>query len=310
VAGSWGCLTIPAGAAAAGTPTAVTEIPGQGFSDGRARMFVGTDSGYVLEYSRSSQGTVTLNGQYDLGGLSAIHDLGPVPQTSGIMLGVASGARLSGYRMGSGSPQLLFDLTHPTGSKVKAFRTFEPGDRLLTSSTTELHVAFCDGRSDRVFYTKLPPALLGSLPLNIYLVPPAFELPSGGALLPFTGSLALLVGPQGDVYFRPGYLNGASAVGCMVQVSASTWQPCTPCPIVVTGDVDNSGSVSAADVIRMVAFVFKGGTALAPCRAAGDVNCSGVINAADVIGTINYVFKGGTALCNVCTQFNGTWTCP
>ena len=310
VAGSWGCLAVPSGSASAGHPRAVTEIPGSGFADGRARLFIGTDSGFVLVYSRSSQGSVTLDGQYNLGGGSPISDLGDVPQLSGVLLGVASGSRLSGYRVGSGAPQMLFTLTHPTGLKIKSFRTFEPGDRSLTSSSSEVHVAFCDGKTNRVYYTTLPATLLGSLPLDVYLVPPAFDLPTGGGLLPFTGSLLLMVGPGGDVRYRPGYLSGASAVGCVVNVSDATWQPCTPCPIVITGDVENSGSVSAADVIRLVGYVFKAGAAPQPCRASGDVNCTGAINATDVILLINFVFKSGTPPCNVCTQFNGTWSCP
>jgi len=310
VAGSWGCLTLPPAAAISGKPTAVTEIAGIGFTDGRPRLFVGTDSGVVIEYSRSSGGSITLHGQYDLGGTSPIHDLGPIPQLSGIMLGVAAGSRLAGYRMGVATPIKLFELSHPTGSNVRAFRPFEPGDRLLTSSSTELHVAFCDGRSDHVFYTELPATLVGTAWLDYYVVPPAFPLPPSGGLLPFSGALALLVGAQGDVYYRPGYLNGASAVGCVVQVSEAQWQPCSPCPIVVAGDVDNTGNITASDLIRMVSFVFKGGTTPQPCRASGDVNCSGTINASDVIALVNYVFKGAAPPCNVCSLFGGTWSCP
>lgn len=72
----------------------------------------------------------------------------------------------------------------------------------------------------------------------------------------------------------------------------------------------NSGSVSASDLIRLVGLVFKGGSAPLPCRASGDVDCSGTVNATDVIALVNYVFKSGKAPCNVCSLFNGTWTCP
>lgn len=310
VAGSWGCLTLPANASTAGKPTAVTEIAGVGFPDGRARFFVGTDSGNVFEFSRNTGGSIVLNGQFDLGGTFAISDMGPIPQSGGIMLGVASGNKIAGYRMGVVTPVLLFGRTHPTGALVKSFRTFEPGDRLLAAGSTELNLAFCDGQSDHPFYAELPANLLGFSWLDVSLSPPAFPPPIGGGLLPFTGGLALLVGPAGDVFYRPGFLNGASAVGCVVQVSDGSWQPCTPCPIVLTGDADNSGAITASDVIRLVGYVFKGGTPPSPCRASGDVNCSGVVNAADLIGTINYVFKGGAAPCNVCTMFGGTWSCP
>jgi hypothetical protein len=244
-----------------------------------------------------------------MGGSQPISDLGPVPQLAGIALGVASGQRLSGWRVGSGAPQLLFRLTHPTGTVIKAFRTFELGN-LAPPAGSEIHIAFCDGISDRVFYTDIPATLFGDLPLDVHIEPPTFDTPPPGSKLPFTGSLLLLYGPQGPVRYRPGYLDGASATGCMVKVSDSTWQPCTPCPIVVTGDVENSGSIAAADVIRLVGYVFKGGAVPQPCRASGDVDCSGSVNASDVIAVINYVFKSGKGPCNVCSLFNGTWTCP
>lgn len=309
VGGAWGCLSLPVDTLRVGHVRALGEINGGNFSDGRPRLFVGTDSGLVLAFTRSSQG-VSLAGQYDLGQDAPIADLGPLPQYSFVALGVVTGHQLSGWRIGTSSPQLLFRLSHPTGTRLKAFRTFEPNNQPLTSAASEVSLAFCDGRSDRLSYATLPATLAGEQPLSLGYTPPAFEPPTGGGPLPFSGSLLLLVGPTGEVRYQLGYLNGASAPGCMTRVSDSTWQPCVPCPVVVTGDVDNTGAITASDVIRLVWFVFKGGAAPQPCRAAGDVDCSGVINASDVIAIINFVFKSGKAPCNICSQFNGTWTCP
>lgn len=72
------------------------------------------------------------------------------------------------------------------------------------------------------------------------------------------------------------------------------------CLINVPGDVNESGSITSADVIRMVGYVFKGGTAPSPCAANGDVNCSGGVNSADIIYLVNFVFKGQSAPCDVC----------
>jgi beta-glucanase (GH16 family) len=58
------------------------------------------------------------------------------------------------------------------------------------------------------------------------------------------------------------------------------------------GDVNSSGSVTSADVIALVNFVFKGGAAVA-CPAHGDVNINGTITSADIIYLVNFVFKGG-----------------
>jgi choice-of-anchor B domain-containing protein len=82
------------------------------------------------------------------------------------------------------------------------------------------------------------------------------------------------------------------------------------CPIGLTGDVDSGGDVSAADIIYLVDYVFKGAAAPVPCVAVGDANCNGTVNAQDVIFLVNYVFRGGPGPCNVCTLVPGTWTCP
>jgi hypothetical protein len=74
------------------------------------------------------------------------------------------------------------------------------------------------------------------------------------------------------------------------------------CPITLTGDVNVSGTITSADIIGLVNFVFKGGTAPKPCTAAGDVNCNGAVTSSDIIVLVNFVFKGGPPPCNACTS--------
>lgn len=75
-----------------------------------------------------------------------------------------------------------------------------------------------------------------------------------------------------------------------------------PCSITLTGDVDLSGTITAADIIYLVNFTFKGGPPPNPCAAAGDVNCSGGLSSADIIYLVNFVFKGGAPPCNGCAS--------
>ncbi len=72
------------------------------------------------------------------------------------------------------------------------------------------------------------------------------------------------------------------------------------CLIEVSGDVNNSHSVTSADIITLVNAIFKGPNLLQPCQAAGDVNCSGTITSADIIRLVNYVFKGTAEPCDIC----------
>lgn len=80
------------------------------------------------------------------------------------------------------------------------------------------------------------------------------------------------------------------------------------CLIEVPGDVDTSGFVTAGDVIRLVNYVFKGGTVPQPCVANGDVNCSGTVTSADVITLIGHVFKGRW-MCDICNHSPLSLTC-
>jgi hypothetical protein len=84
----------------------------------------------------------------------------------------------------------------------------------------------------------------------------------------------------------------------------------TGCTVAITGDVNESGTLTSADIIFEVNFVFKGGATPQPCQAAGDVNCNGSVTSADIIYLVNHVFKGGDAPCDVCTLIPATWTCP
>jgi hypothetical protein len=82
------------------------------------------------------------------------------------------------------------------------------------------------------------------------------------------------------------------------------------CLVEMTGDVDTSGAITAADIIACVNYVFKGGAVPKPCEAAGDVNCDGAVTASDIIYLVNHVFKGGAVPCDVCTIIPSVWTCP
>jgi hypothetical protein len=83
------------------------------------------------------------------------------------------------------------------------------------------------------------------------------------------------------------------------------------CAITTTGDVNLTGTLTSADIIFLVNFVFKGGATPSPCEAAGDVNCNGTVTSSDIIYLVNHVFKGGAAPCDVCTLIPATWpSCP
>jgi len=84
---------------------------------------------------------------------------------------------------------------------------------------------------------------------------------------------------------------------------------CFACPVPVTGDLNQTYTVTSADIIELVGYVFKGGTEPQPCAAAADVNCDVVITAADIIFLVNHVFKGGPFPCDACRFSALIWDC-
>jgi hypothetical protein len=82
------------------------------------------------------------------------------------------------------------------------------------------------------------------------------------------------------------------------------------CLVVLTGDVNLSTTLTSADIIYLVNYVFKSQAVPMPCEAAGDVNCTGSVTSADIIYMVNHVFKGDVAPCDVCTIIPGMWSCP
>jgi hypothetical protein len=99
--------------------------------------------------------------------------------------------------------------------------------------------------------------------------------------------------------------SGRSDVTCYQQVRLGAG-----CPITLTGDVQGSGTISAADIIYLVNFVLKAGPVPLPCAASGDVNCNGTVSTSDIVYLVNRVFKAGPEPCNVCTLIPSTWSCP
>jgi len=60
------------------------------------------------------------------------------------------------------------------------------------------------------------------------------------------------------------------------------------------GDTDGDGEITISDVIYLIDYLFKGGTAPDPLYV-GDTNCDGQVTVSDIVYLINYLFKGGPA---------------
>jgi hypothetical protein len=59
-----------------------------------------------------------------------------------------------------------------------------------------------------------------------------------------------------------------------------------------TGDVTGDGAVDLADVVFLINYLFRGGTAPDPLRL-GDPNADCVVDLVDLVFLLNYLYKGG-----------------
>ena len=60
----------------------------------------------------------------------------------------------------------------------------------------------------------------------------------------------------------------------------------------VCGDANGDGVVNVGDVVFLINYIFRGGSAPDPIEA-GYANDDGVCDVGDAVYLLNYIFKGG-----------------
>ncbi len=74
----------------------------------------------------------------------------------------------------------------------------------------------------------------------------------------------------------------------------SDWSDLLSVAVYTRGDCDNDETVDLEDVLYIINYIYKGGSAPDPLWT-GDANCDGVVDLEDVLYLINYLYKGGTS---------------
>ncbi len=108
-----------------------------------------------------------------------------------------------------------------------------------------------------------------------------YELPAGGSIT-FAGAIVVSSSSLADL-----------------QSSAQAIRLFYSPPAYLCGDADGNDTVTIADAVFLINFIFGGGPAPFP-PLAGDANCDGSISITDVVYIINYIFGGGPAPCASC----------
>ncbi len=67
----------------------------------------------------------------------------------------------------------------------------------------------------------------------------------------------------------------------------------------VCGDANGDSSVDVSDAVKLIAYIFSGGSTPNPL-IAGDANCDGTVDISDAVCLLGYIFSGGSAPCTGC----------
>jgi len=84
----------------------------------------------------------------------------------------------------------------------------------------------------------------------------------------------------------------SSAIGPGTSTSFKLYAGFVHSTVVKCGDANADGSLTVADVVYLVNYLFKGGPVAKPYEA-GEANCDGKVTVSDVVYLVNYLFKGG-----------------
>lgn len=274
-----------------GHATCATELPGSEFGDGKDRLFIGTDQGYVVVMLTSIGGGIIAS---DFLPVSAapITCLEPLPQCGYIALGVLSGSNLKGVRYYPDSPTnfaLAFTLTLSQTPAIQNFDSFGPDDVLLANCQGSLGIILANV-SSALYRTRIAASQSGTTSPNLT---PEQHLRSAKAVV--TGSLLMLAEDGSAVTFDPQYSDQFGSSGCDLDITDSVADQC----IFRCGDADGSGSVDISDAVYLIAYIFQGGPTPNPVLA-GDADCSQSVDISDAVYLISYIFGGGPAPCAAC----------
>ena len=273
-----------------GNAVCAAELPGSEFSDGKARMFIGSDMGYIVVLAYAIGASVVVDDILPLTS-GPISDLEPIPQYLYIAMGALTDTVILGFRYipgtakgstRSGSIVPIFSLMDSRPVSPTHFDTFGPHNTPLTDGKERVHFVLANGTSDlALFYIFATQSGHTTPPLTL-------DSHSAGIRSVVSGSLLMLPTDELSVQYDPDYSQDSGFSGCDVNITDTTSDICG----YVCGDANNDGLINIRDITFVINFLYKGGIAPNPLQA-GDANGNGIINIQDITYLINYLYKSG-----------------
>ncbi|MCX6832235.1 MAG: dockerin type I repeat-containing protein [candidate division Zixibacteria bacterium] len=274
-----------------GHATCATELPGSEFGDGKARLFIGTDQGYIVVLASTMSGGIVITDILPISSVP-IDNLQPLPQCGYIALGTLTGNVIKGVRYYPNSPNLfavIFALTDPRTPVLEDLDSFGSDDTELPDCLSTLRLVLANGSTDLALAT-IAAGQTGTATMSPTLDPHEVGIKSA-----VTGSLLMLATNESAVTFDPYYSQQTGSSGCDVNVTDAIPDQCT----YVCGDANADAAVDISDAVSLITYIFSGGPAPTPLQA-GDANCDSTVDISDAVYLISYIFSGGPAPCAGC----------
>ncbi len=274
-----------------GSAVCAAELPGTEFTDGKARLFVGTDHGYIVVMLFTLSGGIAVTDYLPISAVSIV-SLQPLPQYGYIVLGALTGNFIKGIRYYPNTPtpfsvQFTISLAHSPA--FLDFDSFGPDDSVLSNPQGLLRLILADGSTD---------LSLASIAANQAGIVTPIAIRDSHAWeirAVVTGSLLMLAGDQTSVAFDPGYSALTGSSGCDLNISDGVADQCS----FICGDANADGNVDISDAVFLIQYIFAGGPSPNP-PATGDANCDASVDISDPVYLIQYIFSGGPAPCALC----------
>ncbi|SYZ72954.1 exported hypothetical protein [Candidatus Zixiibacteriota bacterium] len=292
VAGAQAVLTPSVNVATYGHATCLTELPGSEFPDGKPRLFVGSDLGYMIVLINTLVAGIVVSDILPVSTVP-IFAIRPIPQFGYISLGVLTENTIKGIRYQPGTGDLAqsgtytveYTLRDPRQIFFSNYDTFGADDAPLADSLASLRIVICDGSAE-LSLADISPRLSGDMTLK-----PIIDRQENQVSAVATGSLLALQADGSSVSFDPYYSETGGSSGCSVNITDGLPDECT----FICGDANRNGIVNILDVSFIISYLYKHGPVPVPLPSA-DVNHSGGVNILDVSYLINFLYKHGLPL--------------
>jgi|GEM_PF-2816414 len=274
-----------------GNATSLAELPGTEFIDGKDRLFIGTDLGYIVVVINTMAAGIIVDDIFPAAiSPGQILDLQPIPQYEYLAMGALINNQIFGFhylpvlKRETERLAAVFYLQNPSSTPMTGFDTFGPHDVPLTRPDTTIGLVFADGTEI------LELASVSATASGVQVMETKSDPADAAITSVIAGSLLMLLQDESDILFDPEYSADSGASPCNVNITDTVSDVCG----YICGDANGDGAVNVGDAVYIVNYVFRGGPAPVPMQA-GDATGDGNVNVGDAVYIINFVFRGGPA---------------